>query len=172
MRWLARAPAGATLLDLACGSGRHARAARACGLEVTAVDRDADALAGLASPGIETRLADLEGAAWPLAGRRFDIVLVTHYLHRPLFDAIVDSVAPDGLLIYETFADGQQVYGRPHRAEFLLQAGELLRRVDGLRVLGFEDGVADGNHGVMRVQRIAATRLGSEPRTALECWGL
>ncbi|CAN5163608.1 class I SAM-dependent methyltransferase [soil metagenome] len=172
MRWLARVPAGASMLDLASGAGRHALPAAVLGLKVTAVDRDADALASLASKGIETVLADLEGAAWPLATRRFDVVLTTHYLHRPLFEAIIASVEVDGVLIYETFADGQQAYGRPQRAKFLLQPGELVERVRGLHVLGFEDGVADGSHGVARVQRIAATRLGSEARWTLERWWL
>ncbi len=152
---------GSTLLDVACGSGRHARYFAARGALVTAVDRDAEALAVLAGSGqIEAVVADLEGAAWPFAGRQFDAIVVTNYLHRPLMLQIVAALAPGGLLLYETFAEGQQRFGRPTNPDFLLQPGELLKAATGLHVLAYEDGVI-GRPPLARVQRIAAIASGA-----------
>jgi SAM-dependent methyltransferase len=168
-RWLETLPRGASVLDVACGAGRHARFAAQRGLQVTAIDRDGAAFASLAAAGVETVQADLESAAWPLAaGRRFDAVLVVHYLHRPLFGSLIDAVADDGLLIYETFAVGQQAYGRPQREAFLLQPRELLERCGDLQVLAYEDGVVQGIGQFSRRQRIAALKPGADPRGALE----
>lgn len=154
-RWRAQLQPGMTALDLACGAGRHTRWLSAAGLHVCAVDRDPVALSALADLAerqrqaadpaatghIEVLAADLENAPWPLAGRRFDVVLVTHYLWRPLLAQIVASVAPGGWLIYETFAHGQEQLGRPRNPDFLLQPGELLEAVRGrLQVVAFEDG--------------------------------
>ena len=147
---------GGTVLDVACGSGRHLRWLAAQGFVVTGVDRDAAALAPLAAVG-EVQVADIEKAPWPLPGRRFDAVLVTNYLWRPLWPALRSALAEDGVLMYETFADGQQHIGRPCRPEFLLQHGELLKACEGLRVVAFEDGVADGRF----VQRIVAVNEGT-----------
>lgn len=149
-------PGGARVLDLACGHGRHSRWLMRQGHQVTAVDRDAEALAGLAdlAPWVRTLQADLENAPWPLAGREFEAVVVTNYLWRPLLAQILASLAPGGLLLYETFADGNASVGRPARPEFLLQPGELLRRCAGLRVVAYEDGFL--NHPERYVQRIAA----------------
>lgn len=157
-RWAHLVPAGATLLDVACGSGRHLRWFAARGVRVTGVDRSPEAVAAaeLCGTGL---LADLEADPWPLPGRRFDAVLVTHYLHRPLLPAVVASVAPGGVLIYETFAQGQQTVGRPARAEFLLAPGELLRACQGLHVVAYEDGWLPAPR---RVQRIVARRLPAE----------
>jgi len=115
------------MLDLACGYGRHARYFAARGAHVVAVDRDATALATLsATAGIESREVDLEGAPWPLAGEHFDAIVVSHYLHRPLFPHLRAALAPDGVLLYETFALGNEAYGRPANPAFLLRPGELL----------------------------------------------
>jgi hypothetical protein len=95
-----------------------------------------------------------------LRGQRFDAVVVTNYLWRPLLPVIVDSVAPGGALIYETFAAGNEAYGKPSRADFLLQSGELLVACAGLRVVAFEDGYLDGPP--RRVQRIVAVRAGAD----------
>jgi SAM-dependent methyltransferase len=156
-----------TVLDVACGLGRHTRWFLARGHRVFAVDRSAEAIDGvraLAPSGIgerlETRVADLESGPWPFAGQRFDAVVVTNYLWRPLLPVIVDSVAPGGALIYETFAAGNEAYGKPSRADFLLQSGELLVACAGLRVVAFEDGYLDGPP--RRVQRIAAVRAGAD----------
>ena len=166
-RWSSLVPAGGTVLDVACGLGRHTRWFLARGHRVFAVDRSAEAIDGvraLAPSGIgerlETRVADLESGPWPFAGQRFDAVVVTNYLWRPLLPVIVDSVAPGGALIYETFAAGNEAYGKPSRADFLLQSGELLVACAGLRVVAFEDGYLDGPP--RRVQRIAAVRAGAD----------
>lgn len=141
------------VLDLACGGGRHLRWLAASGFHVTGVDRDADAVAPLRAVG-EIIVADLEGAPWPLPGRRFDAVVVTNYLWRPLWAPIRGALAPGGVLLYETFSAGQQTIGRPARPEFLLQPGELLRAFDGLRIVAFEDGLLDDPPRF--VQRLAA----------------
>lgn len=152
-RWAGGLPAGATVLDVACGSGRHVRWLAAQGLRVTGVDRDGDALAPLAAVA-ETVVADIENGPWPFAGRRFDAVLVTNYLWRPLFPTLLDAVAVGGLYLHETFAVGHP--GRPSRPEFLLQPGELLDVTSGFTVLGFEQGFeADPPRAV---QRIAALK--------------
>jgi SAM-dependent methyltransferase len=155
LRWAHLLPAGGQALDLACGSGRHVRWLAEHGHHVTAVDRDAAAVQPL-RPLAEVIVADLEAGPWPLAGRRFDIVLVTNYLWRPLLPAIVDSVAPGGVLLYETFAIGQESVGRPSRPEFLLQPGELLRAATGLAVVAYECGRL--GDPARFVQRIAAAR--------------
>lgn len=159
VRWSHLVPAGARVLDVACGSGRHLRWFASRAAQVTGVDRDAAALAGLADlPGAERVEADIENGPWPLPGRRFDVVVVTNYLWRPLLPVLAASVADEGLLLYETFAQGQETVGRPARADFLLRPGELLdaARHAGLRVLGYEDGfLADPERFV---QRIAALR--------------
>lgn len=152
-RWAHLLPAGARVLDLACGSGRHVQWLAARGCRVTAVDRDVQALAPLSAVA-ETVVADLEAGPWPLPGRRFDAVLVTNYLWRPLFPALRAALADGGVLVYETFARGQESYGRPSRPEFLLAPGELLSAAAGLHVLAYEDGLLDGPP--RRVQRIVA----------------
>jgi SAM-dependent methyltransferase len=154
-RFSALLPAGASVLDVACGSGRHLRWLAAQGCAVTGVDLDAAALQSLQGLG-RLVTADIEGGPWPLDGAVFDGVVVTNYLWRALFPRILASLAPGGVLIYETFADGQQHIGKPSRPEFLLQRGELLRLCAGLRVVAFEDGFEDGSNGGRCVQRIAA----------------
>ncbi len=163
-RFGARARPGGAVLDVACGRGRHARWFNSRGHPVDAVDRDAGALAELAGlPGVTCRVADLEAGPWPYSGRRFAAVVVTNYLHRPLLPALLAALDPDGLLIYETFADGNQAYGRPSNPDFLLRRGELQDIVRGrLRVLGFEDGFVDVPRPAM-VQRICAMAGPAEP---------
>ena len=133
--------AGGRVLDVACGSGRHARYLAGRGYRVEAVDRDPAALHALAAvAGINTRVADLEGAAWPYTGERFDAVVVTNYLHRPLFVHLVAALAPGGVFIYETFARGNERYGRPRNPDFLLLPGELLQVAHGrLEVTDYEN---------------------------------
>jgi len=162
--WVARfAPlivAGGSVLDVACGQGRHCRLLAARGYRVTGVDRDTAALAAVsATPGVTTIVADLEAGPWPFTDARFDAVLVTRYLHRPLFPSLLASLAPDGVLIYETFAAGNEAFGKPSRPDFLLAPDELLTVVGArLTVVAFEQGVTTGE-GPQVVQRIAAIGL-------------
>jgi SAM-dependent methyltransferase len=134
-------PAGARLLDVAAGRGRHARFFAGRGVRVIAVDRDADALAG---------------AAWPFTGARFDAIVVVNYLHRALFPQLLAALAPDGALLYETFASGNEQFGRPSNPEFLLREGELLGMTRArLTVVAFEQGRV-GDARIAVVQRLAA----------------
>ena len=156
-RWADRVPAGGRVLDLACGTGRHARYFAARGHPVEAVDRDPAMLARLDGvPGVTTRCADLEGGPWPYEGGRFAGIVVTHYLHRPLFPRLLAALAPEGALIYETFAAGNERYGRPSNPAFLLKPGELLEVVRSrLRVIAYEDlSVSEPKPAV--IQRICA----------------
>jgi SAM-dependent methyltransferase len=154
-RWSQLVPAGASVLDVACGSGRHVRWFAQRGCRVTGVDRDVALLEPLRELG-EMVVADIENGPWPFAGRRFDAVVVTNYLWRPLLPTLVDSA--DDVLIYETFAQGQETVGRPSNPDFLLRPGELLSAVAGLRVIAYEDGFLDTPPRF--VQRIAAQRRG------------
>ncbi|MDE2080912.1 MAG: methyltransferase domain-containing protein [Burkholderiales bacterium] len=154
-RFAALLAPGATVLDLACGSGRHLRWLAAQGYAVTGVDRDAAALAPLSALA-ETVVADLEAAPWPLPGRRFGGIVVTNYLWRPLWPALRAALAEGGVLICETFAAGHERIGRPARPEFLLRRGELLHLCDGLRVVAYEDGWEPTP--ARQVQRIAAVQ--------------
>jgi SAM-dependent methyltransferase len=160
--WIARfaalVPPGARVLDVACGEGRNARLFAGRGCRVVAVDRDPAALAALRGvAAIETRALDLETGAWPLAGERFDAIVVVNYLHRPLFPHLVGALAPDGALLYETFAGGNEAYGRPSNPAFLLERDELLARVHPpLTVVAFEQGRISGPDRDAVVQRLAA----------------
>ncbi len=160
-RWSHLVPAGEPVLDVACGAGRHLRWFAGLGHPVTGVDRDAQALAA-AGQGLAAELvqADIESGPWPWPGRRFGAVVVTNYLWRPLLPTLVASVAPGGVLLYETFALGQETIGRPSRPEFLLRPGELLAACAGLRMVAFEDGFepATPARAARFVQRIAAVR--------------
>lgn len=150
------------MLDLAAGPGRHARFLAARGCRVLAVDRDGAALATLADvPRIETRTVDLEAGRWPLPGERFDAIVVTNYLHRPLFPHLFAALAADGVLLYETFARGNEAYGRPANPAFLLEPDELLRVVAGkVAVVAFEQGYVAAADRSAVVQRIAAVGHG------------
>lgn len=140
-RWAGLMPSAGKVLDLACGNGRHAVYLAGLGHGVSAVDIDLDQSAPVrATPGVEWRQADLERDSWPYPGRRFDAILVSRYLHRPLFETLFDSLEPGGLLIFETFTLGQARYGRPRNPAHLLLPGELLQAVHGrLHVIAFED---------------------------------
>ena len=146
------------MLDVACGYGRHARFFAGRGHPVLAVDRDAAALATLSDePRIETAALDLEGGAWPLPGKRFGAVVVTAYLHRPLFPFLLAALEGDGVLLYETFARGNEAYGRPTNPDFLLRRDELREVAQHhLTVIAFEQGfVASPPPGAV-LQRLAA----------------
>jgi SAM-dependent methyltransferase len=162
-RWARLIPAGGTVLDVAAGSGRHALYFARLGYRVEAVDRDAVVLQTLAgAPGVTVRVADLEGGPWPYAGRRFEGIVVTHYLHRPLFPCLLEALGERGVLIYETFAVGNERYGRPSNPAFLLRPGELLAVFgSALQVVAYEAGrVSVPKPAVL--QRLCAVRC-AEP---------
>ena len=138
-RWSHLVPESGSVLDVACGHGRHLRWFAGRGHPVTGVDRAPEAIAAVAGLG-RSVLADIESGPWPFAGERFDAVVVTNYLWRPLLQVILDSVADGGVLIYETFAAGHETVGKPSRPDFLLQPGELLQACAGLHTVAYENG--------------------------------
>lgn len=151
--------ASAEVLDLACGHGRHMQFLSDLGHKVLGVDRNPDALKTASQWG-ETLLADIENAAWPLDGRNFKAVVVTNYLCRELFPQILNSLAEGGVLIFETFSQGNEAFGKPSRPEFLLQPGELLQLCKGLRIVAFEEGFLPSPDRL--IQRVVAIRLPSD----------
>lgn len=154
VRWARHLPPG-RVLDLACGTGRHAAFLASLGYAVEAVDVDLSTFpeAVRVLPNLTLRQADLENGPWPYGAAEFGGVVVTRYLHRPLFPRLLESLTPGGVLIYETFAVGNERFGRPRNPDFLLQTGELLEMVRGqLRVVAYEEGVLEG----AVIQRICA----------------
>ena len=146
---------GGRALDLAAGSGRHTSLLLEMGFRVTAVDRDVTALRPLAGSRCTVREIDLEsGAAWPLGGG-YDAIVVTNYLHRPLLPMLAAALAPGGMLIYETFAVGNERFGHPINPDFLLRPGELLDAFAGLTVIAFEQGEVSSPRPAV-IQRITA----------------
>ena len=161
-RWAGLIPAAGRVLDVACGRGRHLRYLRDRGFAAVGVDRDEAALGALKGlAGAELHLADIEVGAWPFPPESFDGVVVTNYLHRPLFPKLTGVLRPGGVLIYETFAAGNERYGRPGNSDFLLRRSELLELVEPLSVIAFEQGrVARPKAAV--IQRVCAVRDGTE----------
>jgi SAM-dependent methyltransferase len=153
-------PTRARVLDVAAGGGRHARFFAARGAQVTAVDRDATAMAALERvDGITARVSDLEAAPWPFADARFDAIVVTNYLHRPLLAQLRGALDPAGVFLYDTFAQGNEAHGRPSNPAFLLAPGELLAWAGGpapLIVVAFEQGLRRAPGRAAVVQRLAA----------------
>jgi SAM-dependent methyltransferase len=156
--WAGLVPPGATVLDLAAGKGRHTAFFAGRGHRVTAVDRDVSRL--VASDTVEPIAADLEdGSAWPLASRRFGAIVVTNYLHRPLFPSLFAALQPGGILLYETFMAGNERFGKPSRPDFLLKDGELLDLARGrFSVTAYEARMISQPKMAM-VQRVAARLL-------------
>jgi SAM-dependent methyltransferase len=151
---------GGSVLDLACGGGRHTKWLLGLGHRVTAVDRNREALKELEQEsGIEVLCMDLESEAWPFAAQSFDAVVVTNYLHRPLFRPLCESMRDGGVLIYETFAAGNERYGRPVNPDFLLRSDELLERTASLQIVAFEQGRILFPRPAV-IQRICAVRSG------------
>jgi len=158
-RWAHLVPTGQPVLDVACGAGRHLVEFAGRGHPVTGVDRDPQALAPAAwhlDGAGELVQADIENGPWPFAGRQFGAVVVTNYLWRALLPKLVASVAPGGVLLYETFAAGNETVGKPSRPDFLLQPGELLQVSAGLRVVAYEDGFEQGPDRF--IQRVVTVR--------------
>jgi SAM-dependent methyltransferase len=159
VQWAGLIAPEVAVLDVAAGGGRHSRFFAERGHRVTALDRDTSRLTG--HPGIDIVQADLEdGSPWPLPGRTFGAVVVTSYLHRPLFPALLDALAPGGVLLYETFMEGNERFGEPSRPAFLLKDGELLDLARGrLSVTAYEARMISEPKMAM-AQRIAARRPG------------
>lgn len=170
MRWAPLLRPGARVLDVACGSGRHLKALQGRGLHLHGVDRDEAAVQPLRQLA-EVRVADIEAGPWPYAGQRFDGLVVTNYLWRPLMATLAGSLAAGGIAVLETFALGHESLGRPSNPAFLLRPGELLEwaSTHGLRVLAYEDGFEPDP---MRcVQRIVAAREPGPPADAPDAPG-
>lgn len=164
-RWSHLVKPRGTVLDVACGYGRHAYWFYELNHSLALVDRAQTAIDSIALPAsrCEKRVADIENGPWPFAGRQFDAVVVTNYLWRALMPQLLACLAPAGVLIYETFALGNESVGKPARPDFLLRPGELLEVCKGLRVVAFEDGFEEGLSGPVSrpsryMQRIAAVR--------------
>ena len=141
---------GMRVLDVAAGRGRHALLFAAAGWPVTAIDRDGPRMAALAAVAarlgwpLTTEVRDLEAGDVDLGTSACDLIVVTHYLHRPLMPAIVRALAPGGLLVYETFTTAQAARGKPTNPDYLLQSGELPRLVAPLVVERHREGEVDG----------------------------
>ncbi len=161
-RWSHLLPTGCSVLDVACGHGRHMRHFAALGHPVVGVDRNPEAIAAVRPIG-EAIGRDIENGSWPLLGRTFGGVVVTHYLWRPLWPSILNSLAPNGVLIYETFSAGNETVGKPSRSDFLLQSAELLTVCKDLRLVAFEEGFLPQPERF--VQRIVAVREANATQT-------
>ena len=158
-RWQHLITPNSCVLDMACGSGRHSLYLSDLGHQVTAVDMNLDALQNILDMDsrISTRQVDLENAPWPFEPASFDAIVVTNYLWRPRFSELLATLCAGGLLVYETFAAGNETVGKPSRPAFLLQRGELLKLCAGLQVIAFEDGFATNPERF--VQRIVASKI-------------
>jgi len=167
-RWAHLVRPQGTVLDVACGSGRHAHWLATQGFHVTGVDRDTQALAQAhaqwppqATPPHQLVAADIENQPWPLPGHTFDALVTTNYLWRPLWPTLLASLAPGGVYLHETFAHGNATVGKPSRPDFLLQPGELLVACTGLHVVAYENGFCTNPDRF--VQRIVAVRDTTPP---------
>lgn len=157
-------PSGGIVLDLACGNGRHLRALSDAGYEVCGVDRDtgpAEALTERAA--VTLQQCDLEAGRWPFGSAEFAGIVVTNYLHRPLFPCIADSLQPGGVLIYETFAQGNERFGRPRNPDFLLRPGELRAVFGMLQIIAAEEVTESGDAPAVRQRIVARLSSGCRP---------
>ena len=158
-RFVSAIPIDGRVLDLACGTGRHAILLASLGYRVLAVDQDITAIESLRIPAIEARKEDLEAESWPLAGQLFAGIVVSNYLYRPFLDQLPQMLSEGGVLIYQTFADGNAEFGKPSNPNFLLKPGELLALAarSELKVIAYEDIHLDRPKPAM-VQRICAVK--------------
>ena len=160
-RFASQIPQGGMVLDLACGGGRHARLLADLGYSVLAVDQDISAIKTLQNPRISSRALDLETDQWPLELESFSGIVVTNYLFRPHLDRLPEMLVSGGVLIYETFAQGNADFGKPSNPNFLLKTGELLALAarHSLKVLAYED-IYVGEPKPAMVQRLCALKAG------------
>jgi len=158
-RFAAAIPVDGVVLDLACGAGRHSALLASIGYRVLAVDQDISAVEPLKSDFIQAQKLDLEGSDWPLLGQQFSGIVATNYLYRPFLDELPKMLSEGGVLIYETFADGNAAFGKPSNPNFLLNSGELLALAQrsGLKVIAYEDIYLDQPKPAM-IQRICAVK--------------
>ena len=165
-------PKGGAVLDLACGAGRHTALLASLGYGVLAVDRDISAAQSLQSESIQIQALDLEGSDWPLMDQQFSGIVVTNYLYRPFLDQLPKMLGEGGVLIYETFAEGNAAFGKPSNPNFLLNTGELLAFAarHGLKVVAYEDIYVDQPKPAM-VQRLCAVKGGLKQRIPLQFQG-
>ena len=162
-------PQGGLVLDLACGSGRHAELLANLGYSVLAVDQDISAIEALNIAAITPKCLNLEQETWPLAEMHFSGIVVTNYLYRPHLDCLPEILEKDGVLIYETFAQGNGDFGKPSNPNFLLNSGELLAFAarNELKVIAYEDIYVDLPKPAM-VQRLCVVKGGLKDRIPLQ----
>ena len=160
-RFATQIPKGGLVLDLACGAGRHAIFMADLGYSVLAVDQDIRLIEQNTNSLITSRAMNLELTEWPLDGLEFSGIVVTNYLYRPHWDQLPKMLSKEGVLIYETFAQGNAQFGKPSNPNFLLNPGELLNLAarHGLKVLAYEDLYVDEPKPAM-VQRLCALKAG------------
>ncbi|MEA9604071.1 MULTISPECIES: bifunctional 2-polyprenyl-6-hydroxyphenol methylase/3-demethylubiquinol 3-O-methyltransferase UbiG [unclassified Polynucleobacter] len=171
-RFVPLIPKGGVVLDLACGSGRHSELLASMGHDVLAVDQDVAAVGSVGNPLITPKHLNLEQADWPLIGSEFSAIVVTNYLYRPHLDQLPKMLQQDGVLIYETFALGNEEFGKPSNPNFLLNPGELLTFASrhGLKVVAYEDIYVDQPKPAM-VQRLCAVKGELKQRIPLQFQG-
>jgi SAM-dependent methyltransferase len=160
-RFASRIPKTGTVLDLACGGGRHSLLLAEMGYPVLAVDQNIAEIEKTANPLIRSKVLNLEEEVWPLADSKFSGIVVTNYLYRPHLDRLPEMLDKNGVLIYETFAQGNEEFGKPSNPNFLLKTGELLELAQrhGLKVLAYED-IYQGEPKPAMVQRLCAVKEG------------
>jgi SAM-dependent methyltransferase len=158
LRWAHLIRPGGRVLDVAAGHGRHARVLAGLGHTVVAADIDTTGLAD--TLGIEVLAVDLETGAWPFRSEAFDAIVVANYLHRPHFPHLVEGLAPGGVLIFETFGQGNEKLGRPRNPDFLLAPGELLSAFAALEIVAYEHGEECEPRPAVRQRLCAVKRIG------------
>jgi SAM-dependent methyltransferase len=163
---------GGVVLDLACGSGRHSQLLANLGYSVLAVDQDISAIQTIHSAAITPKCLNLEEDDWPLSGSKFDGIVVTNYLYRPHLDRLPELLEEGGILIYETFSQGNGKFGKPSNPNFLLNPGELVAFATrhSLKVVAYEDIYVDEPKPAM-VQRLCAVKGALKDRIPLQFHG-
>ena len=159
MRFAHLTSSGGHVLDVAAGHGRHTHFFLLRGCSVTAVDEDVSGLKPLDhAKNVTVVETDLEDGSWPFEDGAFDGIVVTNYLHRPHFPHLIDSLKPNGVLLFETFGQGNEKLGRPRNPDFLLAPGELLDAFSrDLTIVAYEHGIEHTPRPAVR-QRLCAVK--------------